>query len=319
MSTEFKNKLGLEVVSRGGFAQSASVPQFHVSAPDGTGGWGIRDGNFYGVPETTNSVPVGVYKCCANDRWGPYLQKMPSTTDSLIEMQDSPSHALLEEFCKFWDLKDRFKSRGFLLKRGFLLWGPPGSGKTSTLNLLSKRLISDYGGVVLLVDDPNIAMHCFSLIRAIEPSRPLIAIYEDLDALVQRYGEAQLLALLDGEAHVDGIVNVATTNYPERLDPRFCDRPSRFDTITKVGMPNDAARRAYLVAREPELAKNEVELRRWVKVSEGLSMAHLKEMIIAVFCLGQTLDHVMERLEDMKYREADSKNNGDGKRKVGFA
>ncbi len=42
----------------------------------------------------------------------------------------------------------------------------------------------------------------------------MVCIFEDIDAIVQEHGEDELLALLDGEARIDYVLNVATTNYP---------------------------------------------------------------------------------------------------------
>jgi hypothetical protein len=84
---------------------------------------------------------------------------------------------------------------------------------------------------------------CLQMLRAVEPERQVVGILEDVDALIERYGESEYLSLLDGEAQVDNVVYVATTNYPERLDARIVDRPSRFDTIRYIGMPSAGARR----------------------------------------------------------------------------
>lgn len=132
----------------------------------------------------------------------------------------------------------------------------------------------------------------------IEPNRPVVAIMEDLDALIQRYGEHEYLALLDGEAQVDRIVFIATTNYPEKLDRRFCDRPSRFDTVQYIGMPSREARKAYLKAKEPSLDVKELKI--WVEATDGFSLAHLKELIVAVKCLGQPFGKALARLEGMR-------------------
>lgn len=105
----------------------------------------------------------------------------------------------------------------------------------------------------------------------------------------------------------NGFLQHNTTNYPSRLDKRLVNRPSRFDKVIKVGMPNDGTRRLYLQAKEKSL--NGEELDRWVKLSKDFSLAHLKEMIVAVKCLNQPLDEVVERLKQMRTPPKDSDDN----------
>jgi energy-coupling factor transporter ATP-binding protein EcfA2 len=266
--------------------------------------WTSRGDNFYGVADTLPQLAPGCYRANANEMIGPILSKMKVETDSLLELPDAAGASIIAQFQQFWTLAEQFKSRGFLHKRGFLLWGPPGSGKTSQVQIMIKRLVEQMEGIVVVIDHPATAAACLQMLRKIEPSRPVIVIMEDIDALVHKFGEAEYLALLDGEAQVDNCVFLATTNYPERLDPRFVDRPSRFDVIKMIGMPGADARRLYLTTKEPSLAGEELE--RWVKASEGFSVAHLKEMIVAVKCFEQSLEEVVERLAEMHDRKATS-------------
>lgn len=252
---------------------------------------------FFGTAPTEELLPAGMYRASMHPHYGPCLDSMPVTTDNLIELPDQEHEAILKEFRDFWSIEDRFRERGFLFKRGFLLWGPPGGGKTSTLQLLIKRIVDEMNGVVLVIDHPVNGTLCMKLLREIEPNRPLLCVLEDIDALIERTDESMFLSMLDGENQVDRVCTIATTNYPERLDARFVDRPSRFDTIKRIGMPTAAARRVYLSAKEPSLGG--AELDEWVKVSEDFSVAHLKEMIIGVRCFGQPLAEVVGRLRDM--------------------
>lgn len=277
--------------------------------------WAANDGVFYGANETYDAMPCGLYRCGMSPNVGPFLTKQNIETDNLLELPDDSSTRIIVEFGMFWKIGDKFRERGFLQKRGFLLWGPPGSGKTSCVHILIKRLIEDHDGIVLIIDEPGIASACLRMVRHVEPKRPIVAIMEDIDALIDRHGENLYLALLDGEAQVDNIVFVATTNYPERLDARFVDRPSRFDTIRYVGMPSSAARRVYLSAKEPSLKGDELE--HWVSLSKGFSIAHLKELIIAVRCFDQPVDEVAARLAKMHSRRPTSE-DAPGKNGVGF-
>lgn len=278
--------------------------------------WSQMGDGYFPVTEVVNKLPPGAYRVRASQR-GPFLEKMPIEIDKLLHLPDSASEVLLEEFKQFWTLRENFKKHGFTFKRGMLLWGPPGSGKTSAIWQMTKSLVTDQGGIVIFVEDPELSAVGVALVRRIEPSRPLICIYEDIDAIVDRYGEHNLLAMLDGETQTNEVVHIATTNYPERLDKRFVDRPSRFDTIMLIDMPCEAACAAYFKAKDPEI--DEVTLKRWATRTDGYSVAHLREVIVAVRCFKQDEKAVFDRLDTMRTVRIASDGEGGVRRgRVGF-
>lgn len=293
--------------------QTAPIP---ASAPTpGAEKWSSRSEVFFSATEPYPELPAALYKCASTPDHGPVLVRQRVSTDTLLELPDHATTQIVGEFESFWKLGDQFRARGFLHKRGFLLWGPPGSGKTTTIHLLINRLIRDHNGCVIQVENASLTAACLQLVRRLEPHRPVIALLEDIDALVDDGDENDFLSLLDGESQVDNIVFVATTNYPERLDKRFLDRPSRFDTIAYIGMPNAAGRRIFLETKEPSLKGDELNM--WVKKSDGLAIAHLKELIIAVKCLNQPFDEVVKRLQDM-HKSTPKSTDFPGKSSVGF-
>ena len=274
------------------------------TGPSGLKLWGTTDNEYWRGTKTIRELPAGLYRCSGSPTTGPTLVKQRLCADETLVLPDTVQHALLSEFEAFWERKDWFTDRGFLHKRGIFLYGPPGSGKTSAIQLLVRELVEQKDGIVMLVEHPRLAGECLQMVREIEPTRPMIAILEDLDALVEDYCENEYLALLDGETRVDNIVFVATSNYPEKLDPRFTDRPSRFDVFYLMDMPGERCRDTYLKQKEPSLTRQ--ERRRWVKETEGLSIAHLKEVIVSVRCLGQDFDETMQRLKGMKEQRPSS-------------
>lgn len=273
------------------------------------------EGSYWGSPGTADHLEPGLYRIQHCHQRGPVLKQMKTVTDDLLRLPDPVCDMLLSEFVTFWKSVPRLIERGFLAKRGLLLWGPPGSGKTSALNLMAAHMVKELRGVVVMAGEPNLTVAGVQLVRSIEPDRPLILIYEDFDSLVQMYGEAGYPAMLDGEAQISGIVNVATTNYPERLDKRFVDRPGRFDRITECPMPSTDARRAYLAAKAPEV--DELRREKWVRATDGLSLGHMRELIVAHIGLGESEDSVLSRLTEM--HETNIKSGSSGKSKVGFA
>jgi hypothetical protein len=294
--------------SRGEQANALENPGAVVNSDsaDGESRWSEGDGFFWRAKKTHAILPAGLYNCCYLEGIGAALRKQDLKTDDLLVLPEKNSEKIINEFDRFWTLEEQFKLFGYLYKRGFLLWGPPGSGKTSLINLMMKTIIQKYNGIIINIEEPDQASGVLSMVRKNEPERPLITIMEDLDALVERWGEAGYLNLLDGSDQINNVIHVGTTNYPERLDKRFVDRPSRFDTVVKINMPGWAAREMYFKSKFE--GKNlswwdDKELEKWTELSKGFSVAHMREMIISVCCLGQDLDDVVKRLDQMHKRK----------------
>lgn len=256
--------------------------------------WAESDSVFWGVQKTSPTLPCGIYRMDLHPQMGAIFMRQKNDTDTLVQLPDCESQKIISEIEEFKTLQPAFRKHGFLYKRGILMWGPPGSGKTSTLQQIIKLLIEEHDSIAVLVERPGTAATCLQALRNIEPERQIVAIMEDVDALTERYGESEYLALMDGESQVDNIVFLATTNYPERLDKRFTDRPSRFDTVRYVGMPSAAARRSYLRAKVPDMPDD--VLSRLVGKSDGFSIAHLRELIILTQCFSRPADEALERL-----------------------
>src|SRR5262249_20123468 len=142
------------------------------------------------------------------------------------------------------------------------------------------------GHVAVFCEHPGIFSRAMELFRKIEPERPLVCMFEDIDAIIEMHGDSELLQWLDRAHPINKVINIATTNYPERLDRRIVSRPRRFDRIIKIEAPSAPIRETYLAKKLPELQA--AELGRWVSLTEGLSFAALAELVISVACLGNS-------------------------------
>ena len=272
-----------------------------------SGVWSANGDRFWPVSESHKQLPAGLYVTKYSDTIGPFLERTSTETDNLFVLPDSINEEVINEIKIFRELREEFKKNGYLHKRGILLWGPPGSGKTSTVHQLIDLVVNHHDGIAIIINNPHTAVDCLQMVRKLEKTRPIIAIMEDLEALIEEWGEPQYLSLLDGETQIDDIVFVATTNYPETLDPRFIDRPSRFDTIREIGMPSVAARKYYLTKKGISMSKEDIDY--FVSNSQGFSIAHLRELVI-LFCLfHKTKEETIKRLQAFKV-EKNSKNSG---------
>jgi SpoVK/Ycf46/Vps4 family AAA+-type ATPase len=259
--------------------------------------WSQHDNSYVPCEKAVDELPNGQYVIVATDR-GIHFTKHDVNTDTLIDLPDSAGEEIVDGIEEFWTKENHFRKLGFLWKRGVLLYGPPGSGKTSTLQQISNSIIAQ-GGCSFYVDNPAVGAKGLRLFRHIEKTRPILVMLEDIDAIISKYGESDLLALLDGELQIDNVVFIATTNYPETLDKRITNRPSRFDIVKRIGMPNDEARKTYLLAINERLKDDPELLKEWVKLTNGYSVAHLKETVVSVEVFEKTLVETVARLNTM--------------------
>ncbi len=259
--------------------------------------WAVSGECYFPCEETESSLPPDHYLIDSGPS-GLHFRRQQFKIDDLLELPDCASEKVIAEIRNFWTLEDHFRKYGFLWKRGMMLWGPPGSGKTSTVQIVSSDIVKS-GGIAVTITSPHLAIEGLRILRRIEPNRPVVALLEDIDAIVNGYGDAELLALLDGESQIDNVVYIATTNYPERLDKRFINRPSRFDVVQKIGMPSEESRRVYLSHKSIILKEDAEKLDLWVKDTEGFSIAHLKELIISVEVFSAGYKDALFRLKAM--------------------
>jgi len=232
--------------------------------------------------------------------------------DKIMRFKGELADKFLNEIDDFWKKEDSFKKHGFLHRRGYMLYGAQGVGKSSIVWQVMKDVV-DRGGIVLICDNPDFFTQGLKNLRQVEPKRPIVCVFEDIDAIIKKYGDTELLSILDGDSQIDRVINIATTNYPELLDRRIINRPRRFDRIYKILPPSEKVRVAFLKAKLPKTEN----LNEWVKKTKGLSFAALAESLISVLCLDNKLDDVVEVLTLLESGNPKSSDNEFGG-SVGF-
>lgn len=146
----------------------------------------------------------------------------------------------------FLHKKEVWNKYGIPMKRGILLAGEPGTGKT----IICKALMAEADKITCIMTNAYGLVEEDYITELYELAcdlSPCIVFIEDIDLIGQnreefnyRSGPAllALLAVLDGVEEKEGIVTVATTNNLETLDKAIRQRPSRFDRVIELALPS---------------------------------------------------------------------------------
>ena len=214
------------------------------------------------------------------------FESIKSTTFENLILPGSLKQQIQTDFQHFLESRELYERYNIPWKRGAILIGPPGNGKTHTV----KALINQLGKPCLYVrsfkaeygtEQENMA----EVFKRARMTVPCIVVLEDLDSMIDNKNRAFFLNELDGFQSNTGVVVLATTNHPQKLDPSILDRPSRFDRKYYFQLPEESERTAY-VARwneelQPELRVSDGGAARVVRETEGFSFAYMKELFVA--------------------------------------
>jgi len=177
----------------------------------------------------------------------------------------------------------RLRAAGQHLKRGILLYGPPGAGKTHSVRYLISELVGTT--VVELTGETlhGIREAC-SVARTLQPA---MIIVEDVDLIAEERshygGETPLLFTLlnemDGLDEDADVVFLLTTNRADLLEPALASRPGRVDQAVHIELPDRESRRQlvelYRASLDVDLSRLDTVLDR----TDGVTASFLKELL----------------------------------------
>jgi ATP-dependent 26S proteasome regulatory subunit len=176
------------------------------------------------------------------------------------------------------------RAGGRHLRRGLLLHGSPGTGKTHTVRYLMSRL-ADRTVFVLSGAGLGVIGKTVALARQLRPS---IVVLEDVDLVAEERTRPhagtnpvlfELLNQMDGVEEDADIVFILTTNRPDLLEPALASRPGRVDLAIEIPLPAAHERERLLALYAQGL---DVQVDDWgaiVDGTEGSSAAFLRELI----------------------------------------
>jgi len=201
-----------------------------------------------------------------------------NTWEDLFLPQDIKTEikSLVENFL---DSKDFYVKNKIPWKRGVLLYGFPGCGKSSII----KTIISAYNFKPVTIApgvNDDAVREAFTYA---EEQSPALLYFEDLDSLLEKNVDASsFLNLMDGISSKNGLLVIATANNVKKLQSNITDRPSRFDRKFEIPLPTADMAYVYLKKWFGNIltTKKCRELCKY-SVKYKFAYAHLKELYIS--------------------------------------
>lgn len=178
----------------------------------------------------------------------------------------------------------RLAAAGRHLKRGILLHGPPGTGKTYSAMYLASRMPDRTVFLLTGAGMGSIEIAC-NMARILEPATIIL---EDVDLIgTQRDQQMvdanallfELLNQMDGLADDADVLFVLTTNRPDVLEPALAARPGRIDQAISVPPPDEDCRRRLFTLYSQGLTLNVERLDEFIHRMDGVSAAFIRELL----------------------------------------
>lgn len=191
---------------------------------------------------------------------------------------------LKSDFESFFLREDWFKAKQLPFRRGYLLHGDPGNGKTSAIKaMMWAKGIDAY---TLSFFDKNVGLaELNAVFETASERKPSLVVLEDIDRAFPKSGSKcaisiqELLNAIDGIGTKEGIIVIATANNPADLDAAILKRPGRFDRTIKFDNPSYALRQKYFLSKDPLLVTDS-NFESALVESDGYSFAQLQEAYI---------------------------------------
>jgi hypothetical protein len=254
----------------------------------------------YDANEKGLKVSPGFYRLYSSDtgRTPVFNKARIENMDTYIEL-NNPASVLGDDILRFLDSEAKYEELKIRHRRGALVYGPPGNGKTLEIINIVKEITQTRDVVAFFVHDGK-HINFDALLDYKEcaefKDRPVIFIFEEFTQLVgDGYTSEQVLNFLDGEHSWNNCYVIATTNFPQKIPSNVVGRPGRFDILIDVPNPNREVREVYLKS----LLKGEVPA-GLNDALHDMSIAYIREIVLRSKLTGVSPFEVLDAIKKSK-------------------
>jgi hypothetical protein len=213
------------------------------------------------------------------------FHRFPEVRREQIVLPEETLSMLERNTVGFFRHAELLRRSGRSLKRGLLLHGKPGTGKTYTAKWLAGSL-DQVTTILISGDQLQSVKECCQLARMLAPS---LVIMEDVDLIASERDEKrhpayqvtlhQLLNEMDGLAGNTEVLFLLTTNRPEAIEPAIAARPGRIDQAIEFPLPDVDCRRRLLGLFGEGLTLDLQDAEHLIARMEGASPAFIQELV----------------------------------------
>jgi DNA replication protein DnaC len=214
-----------------------------------------------------------------------------------------------------------YKQYNIPYKRGILLYGNPGNGKTTLVKSIANSI--DAPMVYWQITEHTSSYTVREVFTLVAKMTPMVLVIEDIDSMPNEV-RSVFLNILDGSTSKEGIFLIGTTNYPEKIDPALINRSGRFDRAYELKLPTEEMRFDYLMVKRFDQFVSLDEVREVVAKTDGFSFAQLNELYTSTalqwhYDRRVNIDLICANLQSDNYKSRTSKWELAVESKVGFS
>lgn len=316
--------------------ETGGRPYYKIYAIDGTGeaklfleriNAQMNEANLYHLKTFTlqNEYPIGLLP--------KFIKPQEITVDDIIlprDIADEIQANVIDVFLR----KEEYEKHKIPTKRGVLLEGPPGNGKTLCIKYINNVLNGKVTFIYITDGAIRNAADITEIFDLAREYQPVILVFEDIDTigLSRDIGSSnftsELLAQLDGLESLQNFVILASTNHAELIDDALKNRPNRFDRRIKIDFPKAAVRermlKNFLAEKDVVLSNEEIKQLSMDNATKDFSGAALKESIITakMYALDEKIDttyaHIVRALSFIKAQYRDNSFTSKSTNEIGF-
>jgi len=210
------------------------------------------------------------------------VRSLPVVARERIVLADGVLETIERQAMGFARHAERLLASGRHLRRGLLLHGPPGVGKTLTAMYLATRM-PERTVVLLTGQSLGTVGASVDLATALQPA---MVILEDVDLVATNRTFRpenpilfELLNAMDGLSEDHDVLFVLTTNRADLLEPALASRPGRVDQAVELALPDASGRRRLIELYGEGLGLSLGPGEQLVEALEGTSPAFIRELL----------------------------------------